>query len=270
MMTMLPTSSRRSVHIFVVLAVLAFTRSSLADSLIEDIAALDSDNECGSEGKECTLNALQQRVRKVNTSGSTDEQNEVAYACPMVPYSGPIHGAASCFCHKAENPVCRAKPCTCREGCSEVAINQHSETVTFVNTKRVSGCRNPVSMLTIPRTYVKDFGDLQRKCPAGIKRLLVTMFINGWESHLAHTGEGGAVMQCIHKPGHVSVHWLHLHTFCPNGSVDGMPNRHTSFCGVMTGPGGAGALADKFLRWSRGEGNGSVNHYYGGHYNRYR
>lgn len=257
---MLPKLSCRSLPIFVALTLLESTRLSLASSSSQDISALLPDDECGPDA-ECSLHALQKRVRKVNASSSIDDDDddeqvnsdEKLAACPMVPYNGPSHGPESCFCHKAENPVCRAKPCTCREGCSEVAISQHAETVTFVNTKKVSGCKNGASMLTIPRSYIKDCADLEYKCPGGIRQLLTTMFVNGWETHLAHTGEAGAVMQCIHKPGYVSVHWLHLHTFCPHGRVDGMPNRHTSYCGVMHGPGDASVLADKFLSWSRSE-----------------
>lgn len=174
---------------------------------------------------------------------------DAGYACPMIPYDGPAHGAASCFCHKAGNPACREKPCTCREGCEQVAVSQHRETVTFVNTKKVSHCASKSSMLTIPKPYFRDMADLLKKCSPGIETLLETMFVNGASAYTTKTGYVGPVMQCIHKPGHISVPWLHLHTFCPSGRVDGMPDKNVAMCRVMNNEHDAAQVAQHFVRW---------------------
>lgn len=176
-------------------------------------------------------------------------KRHAGYTCPMIPYDGPARGAASCFCHKAGNPVCRDKPCTCREGCEEGAVSQHRETVTFVNTKKVSHCSSNSSILTIPRTYFRDMADLLKKCSSGIEDLLQTMFVNGASAYTKQTSHVGPVMQCIHKPGHISVPWLHLHTFCPSGRVDGMPNKNVAMCKVMNNEHDAAQVAQHFVKW---------------------
>merc|ERR1712087_1022657 len=99
------------------------------------------------------------------------------------------------FCHYASNPGCGGK------GASGVA--------TFNNKKRARGCSH-AAKLTIPRSYVRDINDLQKKCgQAGTQQMLKEMLISGYNSY----GERH-VVQCIHQPQTVSVHWLHLHTFC--------------------------------------------------------
>lgn len=179
----------------------------------------------------------------------SDQKSHAGYACPMMLYDGPGHGAASCFCHKAGNVACRDKPCTCREGCDEEAVSQHRETVTFLNSKQASHCQSKSAMLTIPRPYFRDMGDLMKKCPDGIEELLKIMFVNGANAYTKQTGYVGPVMQCIHKPGHISVPWLHLHTFCPSGRVDGMPDKQVSMCRVMENDDDAAQVAQHFVQW---------------------
>mmetsp|Transcript_18150 Transcript_18150/g.31845 ORF Transcript_18150/g.31845 Transcript_18150/m.31845 type:complete len:267 (+) Transcript_18150:127-927(+) len=218
-----------------------------------DTAALATDTECA-DTDQCALRLVQLKGQKDSTDGQSGESSGSetqpgGYACPMVPYTGPPHGAASCFCHKAQNPTCRDKACTCREGCEDVAVQSHRETVTFLNEKKARHCKSTVAMLTIPRPYFKHIGKMKHDCGSGSQQLLETMFISGATAYEKQTGDSGPVMQCIHKPGHVSVGWLHLHTFCPSGNVDGMPNRHVAFCKVMQSKADAPNVAAAFLKW---------------------
>jgi len=221
-------------------ALLAFGLSLFGVDADAIEASLERDAECA-DSEECSLQLLQRKGKM------SEEQSP--YACPMVPYHGPAHGPASCFCHKAKNPVCRDKPCTCREGCEDAAVSEQRETVTFVNQKKVHGCATPAAMLTIPRPYYKHIGDLLGQCGDGTEQLLATMFINGAAAYAEQTGNTGPVMQCIHKPGHISVPWLHLHTFCPSGRVDGMPDKQVSMCRVMENDDDAAQVAQHFVQW---------------------
>jgi len=163
-------------------------------------------------------------------------------SCKLVAYTGPKEGAASCFCHKVRNPSCVGRPCTCREGCMGFAL-AGSESSTFFNRARTS-CRG--AYLTIPRTYFMDLADARHKCGYGLIGLLTGMLQSGF---LAYQGvQAGPVMQCIHLPGHVSVRWLHLHTFCKEGRIDGLPNRATAICEEMHSFADAGRIAREMAR----------------------
>lgn len=163
------------------------------------------------------------------------------YSCPLVPYHGPPEGPESCFCHKAQNPACAARPCTCREGCDELAVMQGRQTVTFRNRAKAA-CVG--AMLTIPRPYFTDISNLKLSCP-GDDGLLADMLADGFRAY--ESVHGGPAMQCIHKPDHVSVRWLHLHTFCPGHTFEGMPGKATSYCALMSSEGQASDIAAQLL-----------------------
>eukprot|EP00930_Biecheleria_cincta_P096198 TRINITY_DN88078_c0_g1_i1.p1 TRINITY_DN88078_c0_g1~~TRINITY_DN88078_c0_g1_i1.p1 ORF type:complete len:346 (-),score=51.17 TRINITY_DN88078_c0_g1_i1:38-1075(-) len=200
-----------------------------------------SDHNQGSHSRNHSKDSSVRKQDGGHPSGTT--------LCPMKPYNGPTSGAASCFCHKAGNPTCIRKQCSCREGCRQANVHQSSETSTFVNRNaKVSRCQKKVSMLTIPRSYFKDIGDMLKVCRGGTERLLTVMLIKGAEEYARETGSGGSVMQCIHKSEHVSVNWLHLHTFCPAGHVDGMPNKRLAFCQLMHHEGDAARVASLLVK----------------------
>lgn len=167
------------------------------------------------------------------------------YGCSTTPYRGPNVGAASCFCHRAGNPSCRSVPCSCSEGCTG-NLAENSQTVSFRNWAGTS-CRGAI--LTIPKAYHRDISSLKRDCGGGSQALLGQMLLDGFNAYQGVMP--GPVMQCVHKAASVSVPWLHLHTFCEDGEVDGMPNRAVAYCAVMSSAAEAWSIAAKFSSWSR-------------------
>merc|ERR1712217_781767 len=59
----------------------------------------------------------------------------------------------------------------------------------------------------------------------------------------------GSVLQCIHKPQTVTVHWLHMHSFCVGGRVDDLPS-HDALCAEMTSSSQAEHIAEL---WAEGK-----------------
>lgn len=62
-------------------------------------------------------------------------------------------------------------------------------------------------------------------------------------------------MQCVHSSSYVTIPWLHLHTFCQSGTVDGMPlsppqNNMVAYCSRMGSVEEASALAQRIVHWS--------------------
>jgi len=113
--------------------------------------------------------------------------------------------------------------------------------VSFDN-KHTASC--PVKpLLTIPRAYIRDFNDLKRR--EGARELLVEMLTQGFQEYGAR-GHEGPTQMCIHYPNVVSVHWLHLHSFCVGVKFDGMPGG-PSMCEVMGDVGQAGQIASKWM-----------------------
>mmetsp|Transcript_81274 Transcript_81274/g.225833 ORF Transcript_81274/g.225833 Transcript_81274/m.225833 type:complete len:248 (-) Transcript_81274:249-992(-) len=210
-----------------------------------DTALLDDECHAASDGG-CALNALQRRAavaqHHYEFDLARDPENitivsaqKGASSCSFVPYSGPESGAESCFCHKGGNAACVDKPCSCREGCS----NHHGGASSTFRNLAPTNC--PGAYLTIPRAYVKDLGDARRQCGAGLQGMLRGMLQAGFSAY--QRLQAGSVMQCIHLSGHVSVQWLHLHTFCTGGSVDGMPNSATAVCEEMASMSDADRIA---------------------------
>lgn len=243
---------------------------------------LVADDECASEGSaDCAVVALQHKagrlvksalvgleahLRDAGTSGADLEahasdlvalrQNWThsqdlaphiqAGTCSMNLYKGPPTGAEACFCQKAHNPNCMNKPCECREGCQGM-IYQHASSMSFEN-RALTTC--PLALLTIPRSYFSDIADLKRSCGGGAYSLLTSMLVDSYVTY-ATLAQSGTVWQCIHDVRHLSVHWLHLHTFCPEGTVDQLPSIKIAYCSKMTSIMEAGTVASKFLEWSR-------------------
>lgn len=189
-------------------------------------------------------------------------------------YNGgaPDKGKSSCFCQLAGNLGCQGKSCSCKQGC-EVRW-RNTDTVSFPNIKKAYGClkgketsrtRHPSAvrparpveepaLLTIPNSYISDLNVLKDKCLQGMLPLLASMLRDGFTTYQQHIGTG-PVMQCVHSAEHVSISWLHLHTFCPYGSVDGMPlsppqNNRIAYCEVMESIAEAEELAARIAKWS--------------------
>lgn len=228
------------------------------------IGAIPVDDECSGDGDgllACSVSALQHRAVVLRGDLAAEQSDPVlhnvarasvgsvakasSFACELVPYHGSPSGPESCFCHKAENPTCIDKPCTCVEGCSDTAVTQGRQTVTFRNRAKAA-CAG--AMLTIPRPYFTDIDNLKSAC-TNAADMLAEMLVNGYQAY--EEARGGPAMQCIHKADHVSVHWLHLHTFCPGTTFEGMPNKATSFCAPMSDVSQAGSIAAEFLSWAR-------------------
>eukprot|EP00441_Pelagodinium_beii_P025324 CAMPEP_0197659396 /NCGR_PEP_ID=MMETSP1338-20131121/47498_1 /TAXON_ID=43686 ORGANISM="Pelagodinium beii, Strain RCC1491" /NCGR_SAMPLE_ID=MMETSP1338 /ASSEMBLY_ACC=CAM_ASM_000754 /LENGTH=256 /DNA_ID=CAMNT_0043236297 /DNA_START=44 /DNA_END=811 /DNA_ORIENTATION=- len=250
--------------VLTVFSILATFGSSLSDELTqEEILAAEFD--CAGEG-ECSLSLRQLRgevveqvletsaeadselgvsfaeawkagvemdkdeeILEESTNESTEEAADQAQA-PMTLYPKKAckHCGEMAFCHRAGN-----------RGCGGTATGG---VATFINRAGGRGCFHDPPLLTVPRSYIKDINDLRRK--PGAFGTLRAMLTSGYYAYM-RTGYTGPVWQCIHPAGSVSVHWLHLHTFCKNGKVDGMPNHH-SFCALMHGPGEASSIAAKW------------------------
>ncbi|CAE8633296.1 unnamed protein product, partial [Polarella glacialis] len=156
------------------------------------------------------------------------------YGLPMINY--PETGCTRCgemaFCHRAENPGCGG--------------HASGGVASFPNLKKGSGCHSTdAPILTIPRAYIQTIDDLKQM--GGTADMLSSMLLSGFNRYLAN---GGAVpvMQCIHKSASVSVKWLHLHTFCIDGRVDGMPSQRTALCARMGSPEDAQPIAALWIR----------------------
>lgn len=173
----------------------------------------------------------------------------------MFQYTGRKSGADACFCNKAHNPAC-TKPdsiCHCvKEGCdvSKTGVDISSEAVSFFSFPNVQNCKNKERVLTIPRSFFANIVDLRKKCGLnGTAELLEQMLLIGFQRYHKVVGNY-TVTQCIHKPTSVSVHWLHLHTFCKGGRADGMPSQRSSICGTMSTSAEAHSIARSFVEFT--------------------
>jgi hypothetical protein len=125
--------------------------------------------------------------------------------------------------------------------------------VSFQNQKPVQNCNTDVAMLTIPKSSIRDIRDLHNRCGfEGMKEVLAEMMRNGYDSYYPYAT--GSVMHCLHKASTVSVHFLHLHSFCKGGSIDGMPNNHSAYCVEMKSTSESYRLADQLGRMVPTEG----------------
>lgn len=177
----------------------------------------------------------------------------ISLTCPMYGYTGRHWGVDMCFCNKAQNPTCVKQTCHCyHEGCGVEGngINVSKEFVTFYSFPNAQGCEERSRVLTIPSSYFATCQDLLHKCGANSPKLLAQMLVAGFHRYREPIGNV-SVMQCIHKAWSVSVHWLHLHTFCEQGVADGMPNRQRAYCHAMSNVTEAPAIAETMVQWMR-------------------
>mmetsp|Transcript_25010 Transcript_25010/g.48872 ORF Transcript_25010/g.48872 Transcript_25010/m.48872 type:complete len:228 (-) Transcript_25010:91-774(-) len=165
------------------------------------------------------------------------------FPCSGPRYDGPRSGSVFCFCQLAQNPACNHEPCTCPEGCDSLV--KHAGSVTFKNFDSASGCANTEALLTIPRAYFSGMSDLKNHCPRTFVYVLAALFRDGFTAYQSLV-RPSAVRQCIHREFAVSVRWLHLHTVCKGGSIDGMPNPAVAICGTMNNANDALSLAKQF------------------------
>lgn len=122
--------------------------------------------------------------------------------------------------------------------------------MTMLNTHgHAEGCESTEALLTIPDDYFRGLSHLQQLCPDGAEQLIAGLLEDGFSAYRSKVSEVD-VMQCIHKEWAVSVNWLHLHTVCASGRIDGMPNSRSAVCGVMRNASDAENLARDFVKWA--------------------
>jgi len=239
-------------------AAVAAAESSPLEDLLEGDDECSSDTDTGASSDHaspsCSLNHLQLRAsasaraedEEASVGATVDAQNRSMGVCGTQGYTGPASGAESCFCHKARNPVCVSKPCSCREGC-HASLRQGWAGSTFENTvSRVSGC--PKAFLTIPKSYVTDINNLVKTCGIGASAMLAELMAQGTEAYRSVYPKG-EIVQCIHKASSVSVHWLHIHVLCKGGRVEDLPNKHSAYCLEVNNRGEAYIAASKIVSW---------------------
>eukprot|EP00439_Symbiodinium_sp_Y106_P033405 s1449_g4.t1 len=166
--------------------------------------------------------------------------------------------ANSCFCKLANNEGCRSKSCNCPQGCGSHVVSRQGESSTFRNMKGATGCTSQPAdaLLTVPESFFRDIRYLSTWCPTGFglksaRNLLASMMLAGFNFYRAKV-DTGPVRQCVHAAEHVSVGWLHVHTFCHDGWMDDLPGAAPlGWCSVMSAPEDADALAASALLWAR-------------------
>lgn len=156
-----------------------------------------------------------------------------------------------CFCQLAKNRACVNMPCRCPQGCSGVS-DEHANSATFLNRGKATGCPIDTALLTVPKSWLQDINELRTVCPQSITNLLEEMMLEGYNTYIAEV-RSGPVTHCIHAAGVGSVPWLHLHTICAWGHVDGIGMyipESVAWCGIMEGPWQAASLAAQAKDWA--------------------
>ncbi|CAJ1426837.1 unnamed protein product [Effrenium voratum] len=189
---------------------------ALALAQLEEISEVPSETCETGECDDGQLSMVQMRARQ--TESESEFESGTSEGVPMIAYPKKYcsHCGEMAFCHHASNPGCG--------GMAKYGV------ASFDNKARSHGCGPLDPSLTVPRSYVKDLNVL-RKLP-GAHYTLRDMLVSGLR-HYRLKGGQGPVWQCIHAPSHVSVRWLHLHTFCEYGKVDNLPSRK-DYCAVMS------------------------------------
>mmetsp|Transcript_60502 Transcript_60502/g.107825 ORF Transcript_60502/g.107825 Transcript_60502/m.107825 type:complete len:215 (+) Transcript_60502:18-662(+) len=185
-------------------------------------------------------------LRNSTDPGATDKVVKTLPSCPIFPFSGGFNAATQCFCSFAG--ICPG--CSCPQGCSENVVWRNKNTASFRNFHRVEGCSSQDDILTIPRSYYEHIEDLKGKCPRGMAAVIEDILRDGWTTYQERSGRT-PVWHCIHHANAISVHWLHLHTFCSSGTIDGLPSSE-GYCVVMSNINEAQSLANKITEWARG------------------
>lgn len=159
------------------------------------------------------------------------------------------NGSADCFCQLAGHASCVDRPCSCEQGC-ESKIWQASEAVTFQNLRQAGLCQETRALLTIPQAYFEHVGMLARWCPNGTQRLLRKLLENGFQTYQEQVARQ-PVKQCVHAPEIVSQPWLHVHTICLEGVIDGLQETsEQGWCGVAQDLSDMQGLAESLSRWA--------------------
>lgn len=159
---------------------------------------------------------------------------------------------ADCFCKLAHNKHCRKKHCSCSQGCSKHITWRHQRSTTFFNVKRAAGCasQSAKALLTVPESYFQDIRYLKTWCPLGAISIMTEMLRESFKTFQKIVGPGSA-RQCLHAANDVSQRWLHLHTLCESGNIDGMPSApQQSWCSKMIHENQAEALAVAVMSWA--------------------
>lgn len=160
--------------------------------------------------------------------------------------------SADCFCKLAHNKHCRQKRCSCSQGCNKNVTWRHRRSTTFLNVKQAAGCasQSAKALLTVPESYFQDIRYLKTWCPFGAISIMTEMLRESFKTFQKIVGPG-STRQCLHAANDVSQKWLHLHTFCASGNIDGMPSApQQSWCSKMTHENQAEALAVAVMTWA--------------------
>ncbi|CAK8990454.1 unnamed protein product [Durusdinium trenchii] len=160
---------------------------------------------------------------------------------------------ADCFCQLAGNKACQKMPkCHCSQGCTSDLTWRHKHTTTFKNFKYATGCQSQssVALLTVPESHFQDIRYLKTWCPKGAQVLLAEMLKKSFETY-REVVDPGPVRQCLHAAQLVSVPWLHLHTVCSGGKIDGLPGSpQVGWCSEMHSSLDAEPLAASVMLWA--------------------
>lgn len=113
-----------------------------------------------------------------------------------------------------------------RESCQDrVPLEVTDVATTFYNMK------DHQDLLTIPVAYHETIVSMMAECPGGEAEGLLISLLDAGRRVFVEAGVGGAdrveaEMQCVHLPGTISVHWLHVHTFIGKvGNGEDLPAR---------------------------------------------
>lgn len=182
-----------------------------------------------------------------NQTEATANSSRDSRSCDFEYNGGP---ASRCFCQIAGNPGCSKQPCSCPQGCAGTA-KEHARSSTFTNFAKAKHCERNTGLLTIPKSYYSNIQFLRTWCPTGMTGLLEEMLRESFRTYQGLVAPS-PVRQCIHSADHTSAAWLHLHTFCPEGVLDGMPNPEVAWCASMSSADEAPELARQIVAWAGG------------------
>lgn len=183
-----------------------------------------------------------------NQTKHTPQARALANACDSS-FSGA--GNAQCFCQMARNAGCVNEGCECPQGCDNVWLD--GRTATFENFAKAEACDGAAtSLLTIPRPYFANIDAVLADCPMEARRLLSELLGFGFDRYQEMV-QAGPVKQCVHAAGQVSVPWLHIHTFCPDGGMDGMWGAGgVGWCNVLSNRADLEANVESLIQWFHG------------------
>lgn len=138
--------------------------------------------------------------------------------------TSPKGGGERCFCLFAGH--CKEDVPSCAklslEECQRVACAGRNALEVTADAASFVNMADAADVLTIPVPYYRDLGMLKacrRDAPTFLALLLEAGRRVFMSSAVGGPSRPAAQMQCLHLPGHVSVDWMHVHTFV--GSVPG-------------------------------------------------